>query len=215
MAVSFATVVKSYQDELKNLTSVPKGSFGRSVVGNNGFPTRTFLRFLFADHKKGVKYLQKCGLLKTEMLCPTCGSNMRLSRDSVIDKYRWKCGKRKRGKRCNTTRSLRHSSWFTQSKLTLLEVMSVTYDILLKVPSQGIQEQHNIGKQTACDWFQLCREVVADFVRSESEMIGGVKLLKSTRVNLEEENTIGVATGKASGCLAALREVVAEHSLSP
>jgi hypothetical protein len=59
-------------------------------------------------------------------------------------------------------------------------------------------------------------EVVADFVRNESEMIGGwVKLLKLMKVNLEEENTTGVATGKASGCLAAWRGVVAEHYLSP
>jgi hypothetical protein len=95
--------------------------------------------------------------------------------------------------------------------------MSVTYDILLKVPSQAIQEHHQIEKHTACDWFQFFREVLADFVRSESEMMGGggVKLLKLTKVNLEEENTTGVATGKASGCLAALRGVVAEHSLSP
>jgi hypothetical protein len=46
MAVSFATVVKSYQDELKNGPSVPKGSFGRSVVGNDGFPTRLSFGFL-------------------------------------------------------------------------------------------------------------------------------------------------------------------------
>jgi transposase-like protein len=154
MAVSFASVVQSYQDEWKNLTFVPKGSLGRSIVGNNGFPTRMFFGFLFADHEKGVQVLKECGLLKTEMLCPMCGSNMRLSSSkSVIDKCRWKCGKGKRGERCNATRSLRHSSWFSKSKLTLLEIMLVTYDILLKVPSQAIQVRHQIEKHTACDWF--------------------------------------------------------------
>jgi hypothetical protein len=53
--------------------------------------------------------------------------------------------------------------------------MLVMYDILLKVPSQEIQEQ--IEKHTACDWFQFCREEVAEFVRSESEMIGGVGIV--------------------------------------
>jgi hypothetical protein len=89
MAVSFCTVVKSYQDEMKNLTSVPNGSFGRSVVGTNGLPTKMFFGFLFSDQEKGVKFLQDCGLLRTEIFCPTCGGNMRLWRSAgVIDKYR-------------------------------------------------------------------------------------------------------------------------------
>jgi hypothetical protein len=71
MAVSFATVVKSYQDELKNSNVVPEGSLGRSILGINVFPTRLFFGFLFADQEKGVKFLQDCGLLKTEMLFPT------------------------------------------------------------------------------------------------------------------------------------------------
>ena len=115
MAPSFSALVKAYQDEMKNLPFVPKGSFGRSVVGVYGFPTTMFFWILvFGPRKRGVKFLQECGLLKREMLCPTCGSNMRLWRsDSVVDKYRWRCGKGKRGERCNATRSLRHSSWFT------------------------------------------------------------------------------------------------------
>jgi hypothetical protein len=52
--------------------------------------------------------------------------------------------------------------------------MLVTYDILLKVPSQAIREQYQIDKRTACDWFRCCREELCRFVRSESEMIGGV-----------------------------------------
>jgi hypothetical protein len=67
MAGSFATVVKSYQDELKNDPSVSIGSLRRSVVGSDGFPTRLFFGFLFAKHESAVKFLQDCGLLKTEM----------------------------------------------------------------------------------------------------------------------------------------------------
>jgi hypothetical protein len=88
MALSFSTVVKSYQDEMKNMSFVPRGSFGHSVVGTNGLPTKMFFGFLFSDHEKGVKFLEDCGLLRKEMLCPTCGSNMRLWRSkSIIDKY--------------------------------------------------------------------------------------------------------------------------------
>jgi len=174
MVQSFSTVVKANQDDMKNLPFVPKGSFGRSVVGDDGFPTTLFFGFLFSDHEKGVKFLQECGLLKREMICPTCGSNMSLWKsESVIDKYRWRFGKGKRGQRCNTTRSLRHSSWFTKSKLTLLEIMLLTYDILQKVPYAVILKGHQIEQHTACDWFQFCREVILDFIESNTEMIGG------------------------------------------
>jgi hypothetical protein len=55
-----------------------------------------FFGFLFLDHKKGVKFLQECGLLKGEMFCPMCGSSMHPWRsERVIDEYRWRCRKGK------------------------------------------------------------------------------------------------------------------------
>jgi len=62
MVLSFSAVVKAYQDEINNLPFVPKGSFGRSVVGTDGFPTKFVFGFLFSDHEKGVKFLQECVL---------------------------------------------------------------------------------------------------------------------------------------------------------
>jgi len=145
MALSFSTIVQAYQDEMENLPIVPKGSLGPSVVGADGFPNKLFFGFLFSDHDRGVKFLQECGLLKREMPCSKFSSNMSLWKsESVIDKFRWRCGKGKRGQRCNATRSLRHSSWFTDSKLTLLEIMLLTYDIMQKVPSKVIQKELQI-----------------------------------------------------------------------
>ena len=65
-AQSFSSVVKAYQEEMKNLPFVPKGSFGRSVVGADGFPTTMFFGFLFLDHEKGDTFLQVCGLKKRD-----------------------------------------------------------------------------------------------------------------------------------------------------
>jgi hypothetical protein len=141
MALSFSSVVKVYQDDMQNRSEIPKGSFGRSLVGDNGSPNQLFFG-LFSDSNRGVKFLQECGLLKREMPCSKCGSNMSLWKsERVIDKLRWGCGKGKRGERCNGTRSLRHSSWFTGSKLTLLEIMLLTYGIMRKVPSNTIQKE--------------------------------------------------------------------------
>jgi hypothetical protein len=70
-------------------------------------------------------------------------------------------------------RNIRHSSWFTKIKLTLLEVVLLTYCIVQNVPSAEIQKQLHIEQHTASDWFQFCREVLLDFVKRKSEMIGG------------------------------------------
>jgi hypothetical protein len=174
MALSISTVVKAYQDDMKNWPNIPKTSFRRSLVGDNGSPNQLFFGFLFSDSNRGLKFLQVCGLLKREMLCPNCGSNMSLWKcKRAIDKLRWGCGKGKQGQRCNGTQSLRHSSWFTDSKLKLLEIMLLTYGIMRKVPSETIQKEFQIAGHTACDWFRFCRDVVLDFVESKSEMIGG------------------------------------------
>jgi hypothetical protein len=66
-------------------------------------------------------------------------------------------------------RSLRHYSCFTKSKLTLLELMLLTY-IMQNVLSAEIQKLH-IEQHTASDWFQFCREILLDFVERKSEMI--------------------------------------------
>jgi hypothetical protein len=110
MVHSFIITVRAYQDEIKNIPIVPAGYFGRSVVGADDLPTKMFVRFLFSHHEKGVKFLQECAVPKSE-ICPKYSSNMRLwESDSVIDKHRWRCGKGKKGERCNVRRGLGHSS---------------------------------------------------------------------------------------------------------
>jgi transposase-like protein len=166
--------VKAYQEEVRKLPYVPKGSLGRSLVGPDGIPNKPFLGFLFSDHNRGVKFLQECGLLKSEMFCPKCGSNMRLWKsETVADKHRWRCGKGPRGARCNGTRSLRHASWFTKSKLNLLEVMLLTYDILEKRPALNVKIDWQMNDNTTCDWSDFCKDVIIEYVESKSEMIGG------------------------------------------
>jgi len=43
--------------------------------------------------------------------------------------------------------------------------MLLTYDIMQKVPSKAIQKELQIEQNTACDWFQFCREVVRSVTR--------------------------------------------------
>jgi hypothetical protein len=68
MALSFCTVVKAYLDKVKNLPFILNGSFGHSVVGADGLPTKMFFGFLILNHEKGIKFLPECGLLKGDVL---------------------------------------------------------------------------------------------------------------------------------------------------
>ena len=126
MVLPFSTAVATYQEDLQKSHTVPKASYGKTILGKKGSPNGLFFGFMFADNERGVKFLQDCGLLKRDMLCPTCESNMSLCRGASIDKYRWKCCKGKRGQRCNGSRSLRYSPWFTKSKMTLVQIMLLT-----------------------------------------------------------------------------------------
>lgn len=175
MASPFSTAVTSYQEVLAKLHIVPRASFDKTLVGKNGSPNSLFFGFLFADNERGIKFLQDCGLLKREMSCPNCGSNMSLCRSPAkIDNYRWKCGKGKRGQRCNGSRSLRYSSWFTRSKLTLVQIMLLTYDILIRKRYAIIREERLLAKQTVTDWSQFCREEILYYMENTSNKIGGL-----------------------------------------
>jgi hypothetical protein len=133
MASPFSTAVTQYQEELRKLHTVPRASYGNTIVGRKGSPNPLFFGFVFFDHARGIQFLQDCGLLKREMFCPKCESNMSFCRSAAsIDKYRWKCCKGKRGQRCNGSLSVRHCSWFTKRNLALVQIMLLTLDILLK-----------------------------------------------------------------------------------
>jgi hypothetical protein len=65
---------------MKNFPFVPNGSFGRSVVGADGFLTTLFFGFLFSDHEKGIKFYksvdsqkERCFVLCAAAACPSGG----------------------------------------------------------------------------------------------------------------------------------------------
>jgi transposase-like protein len=173
MASPLSTVVTKYQEELRKLHTIPRASYGNTIVGE-GFPNTLFFGFLFADHARGIRFLQDCGLLKREMFCIKCESNMSFCRSAGgIDEYRWKCRKGKRSQRCNRSKSVRYSSWFTRSKLHLVEIMLLTLDILLGTPHETIKLHQPQAKQTLTDWLRFCSEVILDYIETTSEKIGG------------------------------------------
>ena len=101
------------------------------------------------------------------MTCPKFQSKMKLYKyEAGIDKFRWYCGRKGTQVGCEAAGSIRHSSWGTRSKVTLIEVMLVTYDILQNVPAKAMRKEYQLGKEATCDWINFCREVMLDHVEN-------------------------------------------------
>jgi len=48
---------------------------------------------------------------------------------------------------------MRQMSWFGCSKLSLGEVIFLSYNIMKKVPSKAIDEEYNLEDHTGSNWF--------------------------------------------------------------
>jgi ribosomal protein S27AE len=160
-ATTFEITVKQYQQQ-------SGGSFKRNLLGTDGIVSRMFFIIILYDMETGIRFLQESGVLRKDRTCPKCQSEMKLYKyEAGVDKFRWYCGSKGTQGRSEAARSIRHSSWFTRSKLTLLEVMLVTYNILQKVPAKAIRKKYQLGKEATCDWINFCREVKLDHVESQ------------------------------------------------
>ena len=174
MVDKFEAVVKKYQDLLEISMTLPATSYGRSLVGRNGVPTRLFFAYLFMGSSNGIAFLKETGLIRSEILCWKCGENMNFSvRERDTDGYAWRCCKRRNSVRCGGSRSVRYGSWFTRSKLTMVEVLLLTYDIIRNVPSSMIETEYSVQSEARRNWYKLCREVIVWHVEMTSEKIGG------------------------------------------
>jgi transposase-like protein len=69
--------------------------------------------------------------------------------------------------------SIRHGSWFQQSKLTLLQILVLTYEILRREPANQIENEYSFSKRTIADWGMFCREAMLTFLVGSTVKIGG------------------------------------------
>jgi len=163
MVQRITSVIKEYQDRLREMHYVPKTSFGRDSLRYSGEANKLFLTFLFSDHAIGLQFLKDVGLIRSEVQCNLCGRDMTWHADtSAVDGFRWRCRRMVAGNRCSGSRSIRHGSWFQRSKLTLQEVLFLTYDILSREPAHKIQHEHHFADHMISDWRMFCRETLLE-----------------------------------------------------
>jgi hypothetical protein len=113
MAARMKEVVREYEVRLRRMQHVPRFSYGRGLLRDEGRPNRLFLTFLFTDQVVAIRFPQDVGLLRSQVQCNTCGRDMRWSADSnLTEGFRGRCQRRVAGIRCNQSVSIKHGSWF-------------------------------------------------------------------------------------------------------
>jgi hypothetical protein len=70
------SVISSYQRRLMEMLYVPRTSYGRASLGDDGEANKLFLTFLFSDTDFGIQFLKDVGFLHSKVPCKTCGRDM-------------------------------------------------------------------------------------------------------------------------------------------
>ncbi|KAF0986673.1 hypothetical protein HZS_253, partial [Henneguya salminicola] len=75
---------------------------------------------------------------------------------------------------CRTSRSIRHGSFFSSSKLELNQIVLLLHLWSKIYPPEIIMEDFEFLKQTITDWSQFCRDLVIEYFEGSMESkIGG------------------------------------------
>jgi hypothetical protein len=182
-----------YQARVREMLQVPVLSHRHAMLRRDGGPNRLFITFLFGNPPLAIEFLKKVGLLRAKMPCKSCGQDFTWSTDSrSSDGFRWRCNRRVAGNRCNNSASIRRGSLFQRSKLTLLEIMLITYDIVHREKAPHVLQEYPICDHTVADWGMFCREAMQVFWRAAlSRSVVLRRQLKLTRANSFGANITG------------------------
>ncbi|GFY53099.1 DDE_Tnp_IS1595 domain-containing protein [Trichonephila inaurata madagascariensis] len=164
-------VIKKYQEILKPTV---KGNFGRRrfMLGKHGIATYYFIDKLVDNNLHLLEFLRESGLIKRKLECQKCRQFMKLRSKRVSDRIVWVCRNKIENKECGNQRSVRHGSWFRYSKLTLGEVLMLTFHIVNR--TDMLLSNLDFASHTMADWRQFVHEVILDYVEENSEQIGGL-----------------------------------------
>jgi hypothetical protein len=165
MVQRISEVIRGYEKRLQGMPFVPKSSYGRAILREDGGPNKIFLTHLFCDQAIAIQFLKDMGLIPIKVQCNTCGRDMTWSaQPNIPEGFRWRYRRKVDGVKCSESRSIKHGSWFQQSNLTFQEILYLTYDIVGREPANQIQHEHRFSPNTVADWRMFCRENMLVFL---------------------------------------------------
>ena len=120
------------------------------------------------DPKDRRDFLQQHHLIASTMLCGSCNSTMRIGEKSDIsDGYIIRCPS------CKTTKSLRHGSFFSKSRLSLKQWLVLIYWWVREYSVTQAAQEAEVGHDSAINVYQWLREVCSTKLIQTQVLLGG------------------------------------------
>jgi hypothetical protein len=161
MVAHLQEIVTKYEERVRSMQNAPRFSYGRRMLRSDGGQNKSFFYYLFTDHAMAPEFVKDIGLLRRTMQYDSCGQDMKWSvRSKLSDGFLWPCQRRVAGSTCNQSASIRHGTWIQLCKLTLLEIILLTYDIVCREPAHKIEKEYGFSDHTVADWGIFCRETM-------------------------------------------------------
>ena len=91
MVEQLVKVTSEYEERLRMYKYVPRFSFGRRMLRDDGAPNRFYLVYLFCEESIAIQFLKDIGLIRNKMQCKTCGRNMTSAHSTRSEGFRWRC----------------------------------------------------------------------------------------------------------------------------
>lgn len=148
-----------------------------ATCGGCDYTYREIVRLL-VDSEKTKDLLVAHNLVNSNITCPKCDSLLEL-KDKLIfrcdRKRRVTRNKKKVVERCNFYKSARKGTWFSNSKLSVDDIVSLTF--LWTRTARTVKEcvrELRCSKTTVIDWYSFCREVAINYCIETSVKLGGI-----------------------------------------
>ena len=104
------------------------------------------------DKEMLVDWLMAEGLIAGGHLCPLCNEKMTLTKcEDRSDGWKCGCRRQENNKRHKTEILIRKGSWFEKSKMTLEEVLKLTYWWCQDLDQGQIKHELGLGESTGVD----------------------------------------------------------------
>ena len=148
------------------------GSYGRNREHNKWRYDDLVARM--QDKEMLVHWLMNEELMVKERSCPMCAGEMSLTRcEDRSDGLKWECRKQVNGKKHRAEVSIWKGSWFDSSKMTLEEILKLTYWWCQDLDQTQVKHELRLAESTGVDWDSFCREVCEITLLENGEKLGG------------------------------------------
>lgn len=205
-----------------------EGDLLGNFFGTPGIPNRAFFYHLFHGSKDTFfEFLMDSSLISSSMKCDHCGNDMKIIKKKCLDGREWYCGKSNPSGRCNRAKSVRHASFFTNSRIRIATVLMLSYEFFQSSSVNSIHKDLGIFQHCIANWRRCITDVLVDFIETNTEKVGGlgkvVEVIESkmgrkkfNRGNFNEGQEVfgGVELGSGRCFLVSVRDESAETLLS-